>query len=312
MPFGREGGACYNRSVKRSKTKTKKTIKLPPFVAAAAPWINLIYLVPAAGVWIWEQFWHVGKGEPFSSLLFLKGLVLLAGASVVFHLCARTFKGFSFLGMLPLIWLAASKCQWQICGLQNTGGWLWVVLFLGMGLLPLALKDAKKIFFAIVPIWGGLSWLAPFSFLLPLSYLTVNSRRLKRPEWVRWGGVGSAIFFFALFQQWKGVSFNWADLYELMIPQKFLAFFLVGWLGGVAFPPKGPYRHLVFPLFWAVAGCLFVPIGTAQGSVPLLQWALIFYAGFGWESFRRDVMDQSWHGRLLWLALGIGFLGGVL
>jgi hypothetical protein len=44
----------------------------------------------------------------------------------------------------------------------------------------------------------------------------------------------------------------------------------------------------------------------------MLKWALVFFAGFGWESFRRDMMDRTWHGRLLWFILGFCFLGGVL
>jgi hypothetical protein len=43
-----------------------------------------------------------------------------------------------------------------------------------------------------------------------------------------------------------------------------------------------------------------------------LKWVLILFAGFGLESFRRDVMDRSWHGRLLWFVLGLAFVGGVL
>jgi hypothetical protein len=47
-------------------------------------------------------------------------------------------------------------------------------------------------------------------------------------------------------------------------------------------------------------------------SQEILEWILIFAAGFGWETFRKYIMDSSWHGRAVWFVLGLAFFGGVL
>lgn len=65
-------------------------------------------------------------------------------------------------------------------------------------------------------------------------------------------------------------------------------------------------------MFLLVGGFMFW-----TGSIPMLieieilKWVMVFMAGFGLESFRRDLMDQSWHGRMVWAALGLAFFGGV-
>lgn len=292
--------------------KRPKPKSLPPAVLLLSPWINFLWSVPAVGVWVWEQFWHVGRGEAFSFLVFVKGLALLGAASVVFHLSARAFRGFSFLGLLPLLWLSASSFQWELCAPQAGHQWSWLILFLGMGIFLLILPDGKKLFFLFAPLWGMLSWLAPFSCLLPLVFLSGTSKRLKRPQWLRWGGLAVVVFYFILFQEWKDVRFDWLDAYDLLLTKKFIVFLLLGWLGGAAFPVKGPYRHLIFPLFWLMVGTFFFNMGGGLAATFLIQWVMVFFAGFGWESFRRDLMDPTWHGRLVWLALGLAFLGGVI
>ncbi len=293
--------------MKRVKSKSP-----PSSVLWMSPWINFVWLVPAVFVWTWVQFWHVEKGDAFSFLVFAKGLALLGSAATVFHLSARAFRGFSFLGFLPLLWLSASKAQWEVCAPQGLHQWFWLILFLGMEILLLARPDGKKLFALFAPLWGLLSWLAPFSFLIPLSFLTATQKRLKRPQWLRLGGLAAVVFYFVLLQEWNRVRFDWLDLYDLLITKKFVAFLLLGWLGGAAFPVRGVYRHAIAPLFWLAIGPLFLNTGGDPAGIFLLQWTLVFFAGFGWESFRRDLMDPTWHGRLVWLALGLAFLGGVV
>lgn len=101
-----------------------------------------------------------------------------------------------------------------------------------------------------------------------------------------------------------------------MVGSRFFSFFLLGWLGLVAFDPKwkGTFRHVLSPLFLLTAGFLFWGGGNyvSELEVEIIKWVLVWMAGYGWEAFRKYMMDPSWHGRLVWFALGLAFFGGVL
>jgi hypothetical protein len=112
---------------------------------------------------------------------------------------------------------------------------------------------------------------------------------------------------------WLSFRFYFDEIYNLLIRQRFIAFFLLGWLGLIAVPKRGTFRFVFPPLFLLALGFLF------WGALPpqplekfIYQWVLVFFAGFGWESFRRDLMDPTWHGRLVWACLGAAFFAGVV
>jgi len=294
--------------------KKKKRIRafLPPSVLSRLPWF---WPVLAAGLWAWEQFAHAAKGTPLSGLIFAKGLVLLAEAAVLYGL-AR-FPKFYFLGMFPLSWLAVSHFQWDLCAAPEYRFWTWLALFLGAEILILALPDGKKLLLPLVPLWTALVWLFKFSFLLPLAFLTAPSKRFWNAPWARWGGLATTVALYLAFGGWAYFLVNWLGLYDLFVGSRFFAFFLLGWLGLVAFDSKwkGTFRHVLFPLVLLPVGLLFW--GGANPSVTffetaILQWVLVWMAGYGWEAFREYLMDPSWHGRLVWLAMGLGLFGGVL
>jgi hypothetical protein len=275
-------------------------------------WVNFFWGALAAAVWGGEQIWHSRNGTPFSSLVFLKGLLLILAATAVYQFSAA--KKFSFLGFFPLLWLSASKFQWDLCDAPETRYWLWLAVFLAVEVIILALPDGKKLLPLLTVLWACLIWLFPFSFLLPLTFITAPSGRFKRSEWARWGGLLAGIAFFILFHGWKNFYFQWLDVYELFIPGRYAAFFLLGLLGLIAFPRKGIHRHVVFPLVFLTLGFLLWtgPLYSSPLALEVFKWVLVFFAGFGWESFRRDLMDDSWHGKAVWFAMGAAFFGGVL
>ena len=112
---------------------------------------------------------------------------------------------------------------------------------------------------------------------------------------------------------WLSFHFYIDQIYNLLIQQHFLVFFLIAWLGLIAMPKKGAFRFVFSPLFLLTLGLLFWGAFPPQPmeKVPY-QWVLVFFAGFGWESFRKDLMDPSWHGRLVWASVGIAIFTGVI
>ena len=116
---------------------------------------------------------------------------------------------------------------------------------------------------------------------------------------------------FILEKGWASMGFGWAPLYELLIHDGFFVFFLLAWLGGAAFPRKGTERHGAYPFFLIALGFLFWTESAAPHGMELFQWILVFFAGFGLEAFRKDLMEPRWNGRLAWAALGIALFGGV-
>jgi hypothetical protein len=118
-----------------------------------------------------------------------------------------------------------------------------------------------------------------------------------------------------LLKGWFSFQVFWYDLYEVLFNDLFISFFFLGWLGVMSFSTRKTSWFPAFgPLFLLLLGFLLFSKPSLYSPLieELLKWALIFFAGFGWESFRRDIMDRSWHGRLLWFALGLAFFGGVL
>jgi len=360
--------------MQKPKRKSKQRKKIIDF-----PWANLLWGGLALCVWLGEQAWHVQKGEAFSLLLLLKGLLILALAALVYHFSA--FKGFSFLGLFPLLWLAVSRFQWDLCAVADNHYWIWLALFLSAEILIFKVSDGKWILAVLAPLWTALGWLFPFSFLLPLTFLTAQKGRFKRSEWVKWGGLGLGFFLFIFLRGWR--SFNWFEepsggvpiryglyfwalwfffitvplfflrrfrspitrtvsfsmlfnlsffgpfllglmwwlsnhfyfggIYNLLIHQWYLAFLLLGWLGLIAMPKKGTFRFGVFPLFLLTVGLLFWgAFPPLSMEMTLFQWVLVFFTGFGFESFRRDLMDPTWHGRLVWVGFGIAIFTGVI
>ncbi len=168
----------------------------------------------------------------------------------------------------------------------------------------------------VAPLWAALSVLFHFSFFGFLSFGWIrNGFRFKKVEWIRYGFPMIGLLIWVLLKGWVSLRFFWYDVYEVFFDDLFISFFLLGCLGALSFSTRKTSWFPAFgPLFLLPLGILFF---TNVDCYILLQqevlkWVLVFFAGFGLESFRRDIMDRSWHGWLLWLVLGFSFFGGVL
>jgi hypothetical protein len=295
-------------------TKKNPSHSTAPFLPSQ---LNILWGLLAIFVWAGEQVYHARLGSPFSTVVFGKGLLLLLEAAALYHLSTLfSLKGFWFLGMFPLLWLAVSEFQWQLCTLQEYRYWLWLALFLASEILILMVWDGKKLLGGLIFFWAALIWLFKFSFLLPLTFVMAPTNRFKNSKWVRLGGVLAGVALYLFFRGRYYFQFTYIDLYELLFEQRFLPFFLLGWLGFAAFEgeKEGTYRHVVFPLLLVMAGFLFWS-GLNLAAVlefEILKWVLVFMAGFGFEAFREYLMNPGWMGRAVWLALGIAFFAGVV
>jgi hypothetical protein len=294
------------------KRKRSRPASADPF-GRSLFWWSLLAIV----VWVGSLIWHVQHGAVFSFLVFVKGLVLLAGAATVYRLSA--VKGFSLLGFFPLSWLSAAQFQWDLCTM-DIRYWLWLALFLCLEIIILAMPDGKRLLVPLVPLWAALAALLPPAILLPLSFVTAPPNRFKRANWIKWGGVLAAACLFLVLRGWEKIFFYWRDLFDFLGPGRpgnyislgrYIAFFLLGWLGLAAFSKKGAGRHVVFPLFFLVLGFFFLEGPMKINHLFVLKWVMVFLAGFGFESFRRDLMDDTWHGRAVWAAAGVGLAFGV-
>jgi hypothetical protein len=279
--------------------------------------LNLLWGLLAILAWAGEQIYHSQQGTPFSMEVFGKGLLLLLEAAALYYFSNRFFlKEFWFLGMFPLLWLATSKFQWQLCTLVEYRYWLWLALFLASEILILAIWDGKKLLVGLTFFWAALIWLFKFSFLLPLTFLLAPRYRFKNSRWVQIGGVLVALALYLVFKGRFFFQFVWVDLYELLFDQRFLPFFLLGWLGMIALDKEktGTYRHVLFPMFLLMAGflCWSGLNLVAVLEFEILKWVLVFMAGFGFEAFRKYLINPSWAGRAVWLALGIAFFAGAV
>ena len=273
---------------------------------------NLVWGLLAGAAWTLQTIRLHDPSVAFPFLFFLKGLVLTAAAAAAYQLSAPK-KIFSFLGMFPLLWLALSRFQWSLCADQDFHYWLWLVLFLFSEMAILSIHDGRKLLLALAPLWTGLAWLSPVSLLLPLGFIFAPSNRFKNVPWTKWGGLLAGFVLIAGLRGWQTLGFDWISLFDFLASSRYAAFFMLGWLGLISFPRKGTFRYALTPMFALALGFIFWPTAVWDPQrLELLKWVLVFSAGFGWESFRRDLMDPTWHGRAVWFALGLALFWGMV
>ena len=297
---------CYNRGMITYFDKVRKIPSRFHYV-----WASLAFLA-----WAGRQWWQWKQNDFFSLIIFLKGLLLLGLVAAAYGLACRLRPGFIFLGFFPSLWLAVSRAQWDICSQTDGRYWIWTAVFLLGELFLLALTDGRKLLAAVGLLWITLAVIFPVSFLNFLSFGWIrNGSYFKKAEWSRYGFPLLGFAAWVLLKGWSSFHFLWYDVYEVLISDYFISFFFLGWLGALSFSTKKrPWLPAFGPLFLMPLGMMLL-----SGADPFslfrqedLKWILIFFAGFGLESFRRDMMDRSWHGRLLWFVLGFCFFGGVL
>jgi hypothetical protein len=277
---------------------------------------HLVFTFLAFLAWGGRQWWQWKQNNFLSTVTFLKGLLLLSLVCAIYAAASRRRPGFFFLGFFPLLWLALSRTQWDICVQTDYRYWTWLVLFVLSELFLFVFNDGRWILVLVSPLWTFLLILFPFSTLSFLSFGWIgNGYRFKKIEWARYGFPIIGLLIWILVKGWTSYHFFWYDVYEVLISDLYISFFFLGWLGALSFSTRKASWFPAFgPLFLLPMGVLlFTNINFyTPFQQEVLKWVLVFFAGFGLESFRRDMMDRSWHGWLLWFVLGFAFFGGVL
>jgi hypothetical protein len=271
--------------------------------------LNIGWAFLAVSIWTYRCLPQGGNEIGFSTAVWGKGILILAAAFVVYQLVGRKSL---FLAMFPLAWMALSKFQLELCQSQGLL-WVWPVLFAAVFTVISSAPDGAKLLPGLIPFWAAQAVLLPQSFLLPLGFLGAEKGRFKNSNWIRWGGLTAGILFLILGRGWSRWGWNWMDLYDLLVTDAFIAFFILGFLGAASFSAKGTARFAVLQGGLLTAGFFFsaplLPLNPAE--IDVLRWVFVFLSAYGLESFRTDLMDPSWHGRAVWFAVGFGLCWGV-
>src|SRR5262249_39184393 len=120
---------------------------------------------------------------------------------------------------------------WDIATIPEVRFFLWLLLFLLLCVLALWIRDGRFLLGVLLPVWGGLSWLFKISFLLPLAFLSVSTKRGPFASWLRWGGSIAALGWFLLFRGHYYFRWDLEPAWDLWIGQGAGVFLVTGLLG---------------------------------------------------------------------------------
>ena len=288
------------------KKKTRSTL--------ASPHLDLLVLgmVFGAALLIWALSAHFRSSviPSLTWLVFGKGALLLLASSSMYGL-AFPGRGFG-IHFLPLGWLAASQTLWEVCVIPEPRFLIWLLLFLFLQFLILGMKDGRPLILALAVIGGGLIWLFKLSFLIPLAFLGISPKK-NYASWLRWGSVAIALGWFLIFRGYYFFSWNWQGAWDLWIDQRAGIFLLLALLGFMD-PKFGNLRYSLFSYLLLVVGAWIWGgdglIGLWQAD--LLTWVSILFAGFGFETLRRELLGGEWFHRWMGYAIGVALWGSVL
>lgn len=250
------------------------------------------------------QVWQTHFGIPFSWALVLKGIPLLAGASVFYAWLDRDPK--SRMGFFPLLWLGLSRFQWNLCETLDRRIWYWALLFLGWALVLLAVRDGKKLALLLSPFWIGMGVLWKSSLLLGLVFLGFGRSRVRAKVWVCATGITCLAVSAMSLQVWNHWTWNELGLIEILWSKRLVVYLILGFFGWMVLPRRGREKAAASSLFWVSLGYfLWAPL-----TFPFSQddqaygWLLLLWGGVGLEAFRRQVLDESLAAQWVWVVFG--------
>lgn len=307
--FGKGGGLVTIKKMKRS-SKPSSNFFSPLF-------LNVIFLLLSLALWTVNLFKQGTLATPEGLTAWIKGAVLLGTAWMVYFFAARPIsaKGkISFLGFFPLAWLALSRPQWNLCTSESMISWFSVFLLLLLFIWIGKVNDGKILLIGLIPLWILLVIFWKPALLLPLAFVTAMKGRFKNSLWTLWGGLSATLLLFGATRGWTYTRFDWLDLYDLIIGRyhPYIAFAAFTWLGWYGMSRRTTARFALGGILGLTLGYLFfVPVFFPYLLIDSLSWTLIFSAGFGFEVFRKDLLDPSWHGQAVWVALGLAAFWGV-
>ncbi|HVZ80361.1 MAG TPA: hypothetical protein VHE12_06095 [bacterium] len=262
-------------------------------------------------VWVLGAYLRSKDGPVFNGPILAKGTSLLILGALLYRSAYLRRDLWTFL--LPMVWLASSRALWEIASMPEGRFFSWLLLFLVSLVLTLWVRDRRILLGVQTLMWGGLDWLFKISFLLPFSFLGLPVKKRDPLPWIRWGGLAVAGVWFLILQGRYYLQWNFEDAWDLWIGGRAAVFLLLGLMA-----PVGK-MNLSFPLvrlnfvFLVLGGWIWGGeglIGLWQGS--LLTWVAVLFAGFGWESVRRELLGEEWFQQAMGFAIGLALWGSVL
>jgi hypothetical protein len=274
-----------------------------------------LFLLLALGLWTLMVFKQWPAGNPGFLEVWAKGLALLTASSAAYFSLARGLwpKSLSLLSLYPLAWLALSRAGWHLCAQAPAVDWLAVLLFLGMVFWMGLKADGKILLGGLVFFWTALDMVWTQALLLPLAFLTARKGVFKNSFWLKAGGAGLFLILFLATRGWTHWQWNGPDFSYWFFEKGMAVFGIFALLGWAVFPRKGTSRSALVSVAVLGLGALGLnpPLSGHSPGFDGLTWILVWAAGFGFESLRRDLIDTSWHGRAVWAALGLAAFWGV-
>lgn len=260
-----------------------------------------VMALPGLALWAWKV-----PLIPFPGREWVAGSFALLAVAAWY---AAVLPEPLFIGIwtcLGMAFVSLSLGAWAV----GQGAWVAWVLFYAASFATTKMRDGRLVLALWCVLWGAAAWTLPSVWWVPLLFALVPPPVKKGLAWAKWGALVAALCLGALAFS-RGpmlISFGWflGMAYDWLFTRGFLAPVLLVWLG-VAFEGKKSY------LPWWAAQLVGWTFAWAWAGFPSLHWmgsdsmGLVWLtaAGFGLASLRRDLLDRSWHARILWVATGV-------
>ncbi len=291
--------------------KSKKALK-PLEKTQNLAWIPEV-LLGVLGLVVWTgSFYHQGVSLAGAGDLWARGASLILTALGILKLFGcRSFASRFF----PVVWIAISGALWNLCAPANVHYWAWEAAMAIGTLTLLTVRDFRVVLGVTACLVAWMTSVMTGSLLMPLAFLFVPKEgKARTRKWFRWGGVAITLVIFLAFQAWKQKGFlqsGWLDAYDFLTARLFLPFVILSLLAWVGFATRKPGRIVLLQLAGVLLGWFFWEPGSLSfAPQAALGVAFMGISGVGLETMKTKILDDSWHGRLVWAALGVSvFLG---
>jgi hypothetical protein len=260
-----------------------------------------VMALPGLGLWAWKVPLIPFPGREWVSGSFA---ILAVAAWYAAMLPEPIFIGIWTCFGMALVSISISA--WAV----GQSAWVAWVLFYAATFATTKIKDGRLVLSLWCVLWGAAAWTFPSVWWVPLLFAwslpPIKTGRL----WLRWGALSAALCLAVLAlargQMWSSFGWSLGMTYDWLGTRGFLIPMLMVWLGAAfvgkkSFLPWWAAQLAGWTFAWCWAG--FPGVGWMNSDALGLGW--LSATGFGVASLRRDLLDRSWHARVLWVALAV-------